>query len=79
MYFYHFCGNMKQWSYVKAKDTGKVYTKICFLLQIYVNNSVILQVTFGCFLLAGKIDVGFIADLSRISLFRYIVFCKPIL
>lgn len=36
MYFYHFCGNMKQWSAVKATDTGKEYVKICFLLWIYV-------------------------------------------
>lgn len=44
MYFYHFCGNMKQWSYVKATDTEKDYVKICFLLWIYVKlgtNSVI--------------------------------------
>lgn len=65
---------------MKAIDTGKVYMKICFLIQIYVKlsiNSIILgdiQVFFSTF---RENDVGFIAVFSRMSLFKYIVFSKP--
>lgn len=71
---------MKQRTYVKAIDTGKAYMKICFLIQIYVKlstNSIILGDIQVFFPLSGKIDVGFIAVFSRISLFKYIVFSKP--